>query len=154
MDFANQFSATGTREVACATSITSRQTSDRFCGLRHKTSGCLSNSAQYHAQNLGRCRTHMAEVLRDDQIRIQLSKNFAIHGVQAFGASHELANQAVDLESREAMRSREWMTTRLPRVCAGKSHSWLTPTTSSPRPSANNISVAEGRRETMRMLKL
>src|SRR5260370_34977216 len=43
------------------------------------------------------------------------------------------------------------MTTHLSRTCAGKSHSWLTPTTSLSRPSAKRISVADGRRETTRM---
>src|SRR5713226_1351177 len=43
------------------------------------------------------------------------------------------------------------MTIFLVRTWAGKSHSWLTPTTSSSRPRAKRISVAEGRRETIRM---
>src|SRR6266446_6462901 len=43
------------------------------------------------------------------------------------------------------------MTTRLLRACGGKSHSWLTPTTSRSKPSANRISVAEGSKETIRM---
>src|SRR5712692_5665112 len=43
------------------------------------------------------------------------------------------------------------MTIFLLRTWAGKSHSWLTPTTSCSRPRAKRISVAEGSRETMRM---
>src|SRR5580693_3868729 len=34
---------------------------------------------------------------------------------------------------------------------AGKSHSWLTPTISRSNPSANSTSVADGRRETIRI---
>src|SRR3954463_13364806 len=37
------------------------------------------------------------------------------------------------------------------RASAGKSHSWLTPTTRSPAPSANRISVPLGTSETIRM---
>src|SRR5829696_6303997 len=37
------------------------------------------------------------------------------------------------------------------RACAGWSHSWVTAVTSSPRPRANSISVADGTRETIRM---
>src|SRR6266849_6672605 len=36
------------------------------------------------------------------------------------------------------------MTTRLVRACGGKSHSWLTPTSSRSKPRAKRISVAEG----------
>src|ERR1700682_5129664 len=43
------------------------------------------------------------------------------------------------------------MTMRLVRTCSGKSHSWLTPTISWSKPSANRISVADGSSETMRM---
>src|SRR5713226_7700332 len=46
---------------------------------------------------------------------------------------------------------REWLTTGFSRAARGKSHSGETPTTSSPRPSAKQISVAAGRRETIRM---
>src|SRR5437870_890667 len=46
------------------------------------------------------------------------------------------------------------MTTVFVRACAGKSHSWLTPTTSRSNPSANRISVADGSSETIRMPKL
>src|SRR5277367_5182554 len=46
---------------------------------------------------------------------------------------------------------RDWMTTRLERAAAGKSHSWLTPTTSRSKPMAKSISVAEGNRDTIRM---
>src|SRR5712671_6300722 len=46
------------------------------------------------------------------------------------------------------------MTTRLLRACGGKSHSWLTPTISWSKPSANRISVAEGSSETIRMDKM
>src|ERR1700693_4911966 len=48
---------------------------------------------------------------------------------------------------------RDRMTTRLVRAAGGKSHSWLTPTTSRSKPRANRISVAEGRRETMRITR-
>ena len=37
------------------------------------------------------------------------------------------------------------------RASSGKSHSWLTPTTSSPAPIANRISVPLGTRETILM---
>jgi hypothetical protein len=50
--------------------------------------------------------------------------------------------------------TREWITTRLLRACAGKSHSWLTPKISLSRPSANSISVADGRSETIRISRL
>src|SRR5215468_888533 len=43
------------------------------------------------------------------------------------------------------------MTTRLVRACAGKSHSCETPTISRSKPSAKRISVADGRRETIRI---
>src|SRR5258708_26618242 len=46
------------------------------------------------------------------------------------------------------------MTTRLLRACSGKSHSWLTPTTSRSKPSANRISVADGSSETIRISKM
>src|SRR5437763_1475932 len=44
------------------------------------------------------------------------------------------------------------MTTGLVRACGGKSHSWLTPTMSQSKPSANRISVADGSSETMRII--
>ena len=37
------------------------------------------------------------------------------------------------------------------RAAAGKSHSWVTAITSDPTPSANNVSVADGTRLTMRI---
>src|SRR3982751_2005520 len=40
------------------------------------------------------------------------------------------------------------------RASAGKSHSWLTPTTRSPAPSANRISVPLGTSETIRMVEI
>src|SRR5260370_5188157 len=43
------------------------------------------------------------------------------------------------------------MTTVFVRACAGKSHSWLTPTISRSSPSANRISVADGSSETIRI---
>src|SRR5438445_9376004 len=46
------------------------------------------------------------------------------------------------------------MTTRRFRACSGKSHSWLTPTTSRSKPSANRISVADGSSETIRITKM
>src|SRR5438309_1947590 len=49
---------------------------------------------------------------------------------------------------------REWMTTRLVLADGGKSHSWLTPTTSRSSPSAKRISVADGNKETMRIGRL
>src|SRR4051812_13129459 len=44
--------------------------------------------------------------------------------------------------------------TGLPTTSAGQSHSWVTPTSSSPRPSAQTISVADGSRETIRICGL
>jgi len=38
-----------------------------------------------------------------------------------------------------------------PTISGGQSHSWVTPTSSSARPRAHTISVAEGRSETMRI---
>ena len=46
---------------------------------------------------------------------------------------------------------RERITTVFARARGGKSHSWLTPTISRSNPSANNISVAEGSSETIRI---
>src|SRR6476469_7280462 len=46
-----------------------------------------------------------------------------------------------------------WVMTGLPMTSGGKSHSWVTPTSSSPRPIAHTISVADGRRETMRIAR-
>src|SRR5207342_2265272 len=46
-----------------------------------------------------------------------------------------------------------WVMTGLPMTSSGKSHSWVTPTSSSPRPIAQTISVADGRRETMRIAR-
>src|SRR6266404_3132227 len=46
------------------------------------------------------------------------------------------------------------MTTRFVRAGGGKSHSWLTPTTSRSRPSAKRISVADGSSETIRITKM
>src|SRR3954470_11674750 len=47
------------------------------------------------------------------------------------------------------------MTSRVTRgrfsTAKGKSHSWVTATTSSPAPRAKSVSVADGTRETMRM---
>src|SRR5205807_7562999 len=43
------------------------------------------------------------------------------------------------------------VTTGSPRAASGKSHSWVTATSRSPRPSAKTISVALGRSEQMRM---
>src|SRR5207244_6221917 len=43
------------------------------------------------------------------------------------------------------------LTTGLPVAAGGKSHSGETPTTSSPRPRAKQISVAAGRSETIRI---
>src|SRR5258705_9817672 len=42
---------------------------------------------------------------------------------------------------------RDTIRTGLVRASGGKSHSWLTPATCSPSPSANRISVAEGSKE-------
>src|SRR3989475_7411103 len=44
-----------------------------------------------------------------------------------------------------------WLTIGFSRAAPGKSHSGETPTTSSPRPRAKQISVAAGRRETIRI---
>src|SRR5713101_4111451 len=43
------------------------------------------------------------------------------------------------------------MTTGFVRAHGGKSHSWLTPTISRSKPSANKISVADGSSDTIRM---
>src|SRR2546428_5757500 len=47
--------------------------------------------------------------------------------------------------------NRPWLTTGFSRTARGKSHSGETPTTSSPRPRAKQISVAEGSSETIRI---
>src|SRR5213594_3751716 len=44
---------------------------------------------------------------------------------------------------------RAWLTIGFSRTALGKSHSGETPTRSSPRPNAKQISVAAGRRETI-----
>src|SRR6266849_2842559 len=46
------------------------------------------------------------------------------------------------------------MTTGFVRARGGKSHSWLTPTTSRSKPSANRISVADGSNETTRIPRI
>ena len=56
--------------------------------------------------------------------------------------------------SRDEASRRSWtlrVTTGLPTTSMGQSHSWVTPTSSSPRPMAQTISVADGRSETMRI---
>ncbi len=56
--------------------------------------------------------------------------------------------------SRDDASARSWtlrVMTGLPMTSGGQSHSWVTPTSSSPRPMAQTISVADGRSETMRI---
>ena len=56
--------------------------------------------------------------------------------------------------SRDDADARSWtlrVMTGMPSTSGGKSHSWVTPTSSSRRPMAHTISVAEGRSETMRI---
>src|SRR5215472_8604262 len=49
-----------------------------------------------------------------------------------------------------SIASAERTTTGLPRTTGGKSHSWVTPASRSANPSAQIISVAEGRNDTIR----
>ena len=56
--------------------------------------------------------------------------------------------------SRDDVSVRSWtlrVMTGLPMTSGGQSHSWVTPTSSSPSPMAQTISVADGRSETMRI---
>jgi hypothetical protein len=57
--------------------------------------------------------------------------------------------------SRDETSLRSWtlrVTTGLPMTAGGQSHSWVTATSSSWRPMAQTISVAEGRRDAIRMV--
>ena len=98
-------------------------------------------------------RADRAQLLGEDQVRLGGLERRLVELVER--------RAAVDRRRRRAGRSRATdravrscelrVTVRIAAASGGQSHSWVTPTSSSPSPSANTISVAEGRSETIRI---
>ena len=93
---------------------------------------------------------HRAQILGDDEIGVEVLEGTPVEPVQVFAGLHPLLDHGVDLRRCQPGWQRRFDTIRRVRASGGKSHSNVTPTTSSPRPSSNRISVADGNRETIR----
>lgn len=92
-----------------------------------------------------------AKLLRDDEIGSESFEQCAIEmietrpGVHRAAAWRSISPADVNGSAEEAVSFGSAV------ACCGKSHSCVTPTTSSPAPTAKSISVALGSRLTMRI---
>ena len=90
-----------------------------------------------------------AEVLGHHEIGIERPECIGIERVEVF-AGRASAHLRVDLRWTESAGRVVFETIVRVRASLGKSHSKVTPTTSGPAPSAKRISVADGKRDTIR----
>src|SRR3954451_7509793 len=61
-----------------------------------------------------------------------------------------LTRRWISADGAPGVGVRAWVSRGLSATSGGQSHSWVTPTSSSPSPSAQTISVADGRRDAIR----
>ena len=96
--------------------------------------------------------THVAELLRDDDVGLDLPPDVRIDRVQGTAGRRRLRDGGIDLGAREISGLDERCGHDRPLASlGGQSHSCVTPTTCSPSPSANRISVAAGTSEQIRI---
>ena len=137
--------------AASARRTASSSTSVRVSGSSEITSGWLGEPAGDRADVVVGDRAHRAQCLGDDQVDVEAGERLLVELVQGAALGGHLTHRGVDLARREPLR----ITLRVSRgrvvASGGWSHSCVTATTSSPSPSSNSISVAEGTRLAIRI---
>ncbi len=93
---------------------------------------------------------HRTEVLGQDEVGVEVRQGPLVEVVEVLTGGDPSLDLGVDLRRLRPGVNAEVETIRRPRASAGKSHSNVTPTTSSPAPTAKQISVVDGSSDTIR----
>ena len=97
---------------------------------------------------VARDRAHVAELLHEHDVGLDLAPRVLVDRVEGTAVDDCRGDGAVDLDARgPSLSMSDAVTDGLVVASCGQSHSCVTPTTRSPRPSAKTISVAPGTSE-------
>ena len=150
---ATRSSAAASVPVALPSVPTEASTSSRVCGSMVSTSAVQPRWASASSTTRDVDRADRAQVLGDDEVGVEAGQRALVEVVEVLAArASRSATKASISAGRQALGHRAGRDDApASRASAGWSHSKVTPTTSSPAPRSNRISVVDGRRETMRI---